>query len=150
MPFAWRYLLDVIMQKDRVGSISYKRTVEVGLIILLSFIHFYQLVFSSWVADYYSSKKTAELAWYFSTFNPGDPAFIYDVPEIVIFLPENVQYYQHIYFSGPLKVGDSQLEVLASGAPIVVITKRSSLQESKYLANYNIKEEVGSYVILER
>lgn len=114
--------------------------ITLGCCTLLFLIQGYQLLFTSWVATHYSSTKSAELTEFFSTVPPDTTYFLYDVPEIVEFLPHQ-SYYQYLAPTRALVFGVSQVKKLDAGIPDVVIS--SGIKWPEVLALTDKYEQIG-------
>lgn len=148
LPYAGLYLSGRIRERwfpQRIFSY-----IPYALFIALIILNIYQLRFSSYVANYYPSRNTRDLGIYFNSVGVDKRVFLYNVPELVIFLPSH-NYYQYM---DPLKnaiFGKDQLAVLREGRADIVI-----LHDEKYVADpgefskYYLKARIGGYDILEK
>ncbi len=120
------------------------------IVCLLIAFHFYQLGFNSWVADHYHNKKTEKLITYFENFNSAKSIFIYNVPEIAIFLPTD-NYYQYLELTKSLFIGREQLEKINIGIPdqIIIGTNLPQSVRDKFIL-YKIKDSVHKYIVFEK
>lgn len=126
------------------------RAVILGIIVLLSSIQAYQTLFSSFVADYYGSSKTSEMENYFSNTPHDRSYFVYNVPEIVVFLP-STNYYQYIRPHENQLIGKEEIIRISQGVPERVIVYGGAYKghETDFLP-YAPEEIVSKYVILTR
>jgi len=123
-----------------------------GLMLLVSgallfFFGAYLLLFNSWAADSYESRKTAFWQDYFSSAPAERVFFFYDTPEVALFA-EGRTYYQYLTPKG--WTSDTRvLEKLRSGVADTVIVKTDALPSTGDLfAGYAKVEEVYKYTVL--
>lgn len=130
------------------GKIS-KRAVSAIFALLIVF-QFYQTGFHSWVASYYQGTRTRELTTYFKTQSPEQIFFLYQVPEVALFLPMST-YFQYMKVTSTILPGKEQLEKIGEGIPdqIVMINEQYD-PEDVLLAKYRKKKVVDRYMILEK
>lgn len=115
----------------------------------------YQLAHGSFVAGYYQSTRTRDLAAYFQALPATTTVFVYNVPEVAVFLPEG-NYYQFFHPTpqvsidqDPDAVGKEELPLLAQGVPDEVV-----LQTTEYKSNlgqfdqYKESVKISRYSIL--
>jgi len=117
-------------------------------LILLVLFQLYQTLFHSWVADYYNSVGTSDLNRYFESIDRSEEVFIYQAPEILLFLPHN-NYYQYIEITDKVHIGEKNLPLLASGSikkVILPIKTYAALSDS--FSHYRISREVDKYLVL--
>jgi len=148
LPYTGLYLFNRIREHwfpQRIFSyIPY--TLFVALIILNA----YQLRSSSYVASYYQSHNTRDIEMYFNSFDPDKSVFVYNVPELVIFLPSH-NYYQYLYPLKNANFGKDQLIVLQEGgADIVVLLADKYKTDYDKFSKYYFKAKVGRYAVLEK
>lgn len=112
----------------------------------------YQTGFNSFVASYYDSTRTKDLREYFRNWNPEKSIFVYNAPEVVIFLPGETPYYQFLEINKGRAIGQAELDRVSHEriAHVVIL----SLDEGgKYpealLGGYTVKDKVNRYLILE-
>ncbi|MDO8548114.1 MAG: glycosyltransferase family 39 protein [bacterium] len=120
------------------------------LLILLAALQFYQLNFSSWVAEHYGSTQTAMLEDYFSSFNVDVGVLVYNAPEIVPFL-QTKNYYQYVDIepTGSLAYGKENISLLTKGVPVNVVVTASNYQQHKDLfEHYRKSGAIGGYLML--
>lgn len=119
------------------------------LLVLLIGAQSYQLAANSWVASYYGGTRTQSLELYFSSFDAEKSVFLYNVPEVAIFLPTR-QYYQYIK-PEPLEIGTEVLGFLREGVPDVVIANTEAYRDRpEPFSRYRSVREVNRYTVLER
>lgn len=131
-----------------VASISARKFVIV-MVIIMSLLGIYQLAFDSWMAESYSSRKTAFWKSYFNEeILPSDSVFFYNVPEVVPFMVGR-DYYQYIkLFDRDL--GSEQLDVLSAGIPdkVIVVSSMYSVEKENLFNRYELEREAYKYSIL--
>jgi hypothetical protein len=127
--------------------INKKYLITVMMICFVS-IQSYQLIFDSWVADHYGSSISRDMRVAINSLPKDTTFFIYNVPEITIFLP-NQNYYQYMEPTKKIIFGAEQMSVLQAGIPdILITTKKQWSKLEEVYGNYKVREEVSSYVIL--
>jgi len=120
------------------------------MVLLLLIVHFFQLGFNSWVANYYHSQRTQTLSSYLKDQDPADSIFFYNVPEAVVFLPHR-NYYQYAALTPVAAIGQEQLIKLTAGVPDKIMTVGIYLTKKEVdFSHYQIKDEVDRYLILEK
>lgn len=122
----------------------------VGAILILSLAQAYQTMFNSFVADYYGSTKTLEMENYFARAPRDLSYFIYNVPEVVVFLP-SANYYQYTRAHENQVIGKEEINKISQGVPdrVIVYDGAYRKHETDFLS-YIPKEIVSKYVILTR
>lgn len=131
-------------------KLSIIKSTPMVILVCLVLIHFYQLFFSSWVAQYYDSTITSELSAYVSNFNPKQSIFIYDSPELVPFLP-TTNFYQYLELDPTFTIGAKQLVTLAAGIPDSVVVKRDVWEKNmQQLQHYAVNSTFNRYILLKR
>ncbi len=129
-----------------------KEWIPYALLLLMFFGQMYQVGFSSYVANYYHAHRTKDLQEAFASLKPSAPFFVYNVPEVVIFLPSQ-NYYQYIkpHENDDEEVmGVEQLSHLEKGTADYVLTGKGDFERNPTLfARYRVKQEVNRYAILE-
>jgi len=125
-------------------------TITASIILIVSALHLYQLGFDSWVAEHYDADKTATLTRYFEVYNPSTSFFIYDVPEVVLFLPSD-NYYQYIQPHKEKAIGKEEIQKIYEGAVDEIIITATAYKEKKDgFTLYKEKDRVDAYIILEK
>jgi 4-amino-4-deoxy-L-arabinose transferase-like glycosyltransferase len=120
------------------------------LSILAAFM-FYQLNFSSWVADHYASTQTAEFEQYFGSHDLQN-VLVFNAPEVVPFL-KTEEYYQYfdIEPTGALAYGKENLERLMQGVPSKVLVSPSEfMKHLNFFVRYKQSDMVGGLLLLSR
>lgn len=145
-PGALSVILQLVKEKITKFRILNLASVVVFVVIIGVGMHTYKLWRGSWVARSYADAKTSELSEYFSTLR-SKTFFIYDVPEIVVFLPTD-KYYQIIQLESGILGND---DVIGRGVPdIIVIKKKEYKNNQNDFALYKIRDEMHKLTILEK
>lgn len=122
----------------------------IGLVVIISLVQSYQLFFTSWVASHYHSNVSYDLHNALKDFDSDTIFYIYDVPEVTIFLP-NQKFYQYLQPTPSLDFGREQLEVIDQGIPDALIVNTRRLNDNpEILSKYVAYKTVNSYNILKR
>ncbi len=127
------------------------RKFSVALALLLLFAWgIYGILFNSWVADFYSSHKTAFWQNYFKDAPESRSVFFYDAPEVALFFP-NRNYYQYLLLfpvGGPF----GSLKPIEEGKADEVVIRSDFLEGQKALLSkhYHPVLEAYKYTILDR
>ena len=122
------------------------RVVLLGLFIF----QYHQLFYSSWVANAFESKKTADMEQIIGALTPEKEVFFYQAPEAVIFL-KHYNYYQ--YFSGTITTyfGEENLAHIYMNEDLLVITRGDLfLKETELFAGYHVIKDFNGYVFAEK
>ena len=134
----------------------FARAARIGAVVLcaaLIGLQTYVLLFSSWVGTYYGATTTAQMGQYFHGLNPDSIFFVYDIPEVVIFLPRGAPYYQYLSVngSGYWEIGKEELAVISARIPDVLIIP-SELAEgtTPLFPGYAKKTQIAGISVLER
>jgi len=138
--------------KDKINNSKLKQ-VKMGawaVLFLFLSINIYGLLFNSWVVNNYTSKKSLILKNYFSNYSSRESLFLYNTPEIIVFLPHK-NYYQYVEFTPIVSIGQEQLLKIKEGMPDEIITPRNMPDEKiKDFSLYQIKDEIGGFAIWEK
>lgn len=119
----------------------------VGFVVLV-LVQGYQLAHSSYVASYYKSTRTHDLMAYFGALSPATTVFLYNVPEIAIFLPSTT-YYQFVMPHDDQPFGKEALPLLAQGIPELVVVNAETYQhDPNPFTKYKVKDRVSHYLVL--
>ncbi|MBI3634358.1 MAG: glycosyltransferase family 39 protein [Candidatus Yonathbacteria bacterium] len=139
-PLAFSTLLGGKIPKFAIGFIF----------TLLVVFQFYQTGFHSWVASYYQGTRTRELTAYFKTQPPEQIFFLYQVPEVALFLPIST-YFQYMKVTSTILPGKEQLGKIREGLPdqIVIISEQYDPKDVMFV-KYREKRVVDRYTILEK
>ena len=133
-----------------LGKINLQKYLIILIITSLSVLGTYQLVFDSWVADFYESKKTDFWTNYFENFPEKTSVFFYDTPEVALF-DRSKNYYQYLTpFGGPF--GQENLAVIKDGKVDKIIVETNVFEGDKdwFLEKYQLERQVYKYTILEK
>ena len=146
-PHALFSLLEAVPEKHTRRARSVFRFAPIVVVASLFFVHAYKLQADSFVARSYNDTKTAELNNYFRDLNPDKTIFVYDIPQIVAFLPHD-RYYQVILFERKT-IGDAQPVLL--GIPDMVVVGANVYEENNSTFTlYKTRDYVEGMVILEK
>ncbi len=135
--------------KKKLSLYSSSQTILVILIMGLFLFQMKQTLFHSFVSDFYGSKRTSMLKHNLGNLD-GEKILVFDVPEAVIFLPDN-NYFQYFQFSNTRR-GEEQLQnILPSKIPDKIISHSLSWQkEPDIVQNYELEIHLGKYDILKK
>lgn len=127
---------------------------DLGTIACLLLVGFqaWQLFNRSYIITTYSSTQTAQLEQYFgSTFDRNRHAFLYDVPELGIFLPTQ-HYSQWIEVSGGglFAVGYPLEDAINARIDTILLNEKRFHDEESKFTDYRVAAQVTRYIILER
>ncbi len=118
-----------------------------GLLVVLQL---YQTFFNSWVAIHFKSRGTEELTEIMATLPKDSAYYIYQVPEVVLFLPNN-NYYQYLRVTEDIEIGYNTLNLLTEGKVPFVITNDESVQNHPELfLKYTKRKSTDRYIFLEK
>jgi 4-amino-4-deoxy-L-arabinose transferase-like glycosyltransferase len=124
------------------------------ILIGLFAFQFYQTIFHSYISDYFSSTSSAQLERYFEDHDSTKSIFLYDVPEVAIFMPESVPYYQYLEISEDILVGEDQLGQIRAGLPDAIIMGElfwSEHQDEDQFDYYRpVSTTLPRYVVLKK
>lgn len=123
--------------------------IPIVLLIILIGLQFYQLSFHSWVVGYYGSRGTRDLENYFDRLDKSISIFIYNAPEIAVFLPTE-NYYQYLKINDAMVLGQEQLEKIKTGAPDTIIINNKETAAAVDFSLYEQKNAVSRYLIFKR
>lgn len=127
----------------------FKRAVY-PVIALLVIFQFYQTGFHSWVASYYQGTRTHVVQAYFKDQSSEQTFFIYQAPEIALFLPVP-KYFQYMKVTSTILIGEDQLKSIEEGVPDQIVINSEEYDPKNILfAKYKEKEVVDRYTILEK
>ncbi|MFA6432645.1 MAG: glycosyltransferase family 39 protein [Candidatus Paceibacterota bacterium] len=147
-PYSLLYISEAISRKV---SVWHAKRMYVIAIILLGILGVYQLGFNSWVAQTYSSHKTASLQAYFTNEIKGsESVFFYNTPDVVPFM-HGRNYYQYIILFDR-SLGSENLPVLAAGRVDKVVAPTNYFEADKtgVFDHYTEIAKVYKYSILAR
>lgn len=148
-PSSLFYLIGFISSRLKMN----RKTMVLSPYLLLSFLilfQFYQTIFHSWVADYYGSRRSADLKEYFSTVPINKNIMFYNVPEAVLFTNSN-NYFQYMKFAESVQIGKENIDIIKNKKTDEIITSEKSWKNLKDGADsYKLKKEFDKYQIFER
>ncbi len=150
-PYAVFNLVGILSRQLGKIKVLLYYTAQIFLISLFAF-QFYQTSFHSWVSMYYGSINSARLENYFKNFNIKKSIFLYNVPEVVVFLPQDVAYFQYLKITGDIVIGKEQLSQIARGFPDqIIMTNLFWSEHQNQFENYNVTSTgLDRYEVLER
>lgn len=123
------------------------KKVIMGLVALLIILSSYSLIFTSWTARAYNSKRTFLLENYFHNLGATSTVFLYQAPELATFAKKD-HYYQFFYAAPNVAVGSSSLPYLQKGLPDILIKHSDQDMPAYLLAKYKKTSSVSIYDIL--
>ena len=135
------YALSVVVERV---TLAWKQRVVTLICILLAGLGLYQIMFDSWVAKAYRSRKTAFWEEYFKILPNSTSVFFYDTPEVAMFIRSG-NYYQYLQPAGG-DIGRDKLEALERGIPDRIIMKTAAWKDQ--YSHYLFQKEVYKYIIL--
>ncbi len=116
----------------------------VGMISVQS----YMLFFHSWIAQYYRADTTYTLQEYFKTWDSRTTVFVYDIPQLPLFLPLGAHYYQYISLGrGAYGLGTNELAVIDAKIPDVLLVPS---EKANVFPGYHETDRVKGVVVLTR
>jgi len=143
-------ILGLIFLPIALYSIPHIKRIALWLVTILIIFNFYQLSFNSFVAEYYTSNRTAILEQHFNSYDTDISFFVYNAPEIVIFLPSR-NYYQYMSPRKEQLIGSEQLEKIELGIPDIVIINTETYETMvDEFAFYKSKDRISRYTILSK
>ena len=119
-------------------------------IAVLTILGAYQVMFSSFVAESYSRTKTAFLEAHFAVATSTTTFFIYNAPEVAIFI-SGTQYYQFLNPSG-WDIGREQLSAINEGKAdeIIVGTDMYAQLDAGIFSLYTVTQATHDYTFLKK
>jgi len=149
-PHNLRVLYESLRRRLPIFSSSLGPVVITGVCLAVGLLHFYQLNYSSWVAEHYRSTAARELDAYFSVLPAGETLFIYNVPEAVPFV-RTERYYQYIATTESMVYGVEGLLALREGRPDrVIVSAADYAREEELFFLYVPAGQAGPYLSLAR
>jgi 4-amino-4-deoxy-L-arabinose transferase-like glycosyltransferase len=150
-PYSLLAIVEFVRERwQKFAPEKFFRLAPVALISLLAVFQIYLLSFHSFVEGYYTSTTTATLESYFGGLDPKASVFLYNVPEIAIFLPSQ-NYYQYLQPTDYIETGADQLHVLQNGsADFVIVPETTDLSALDLNSVYKKNVRVDRYRILSR
>jgi 4-amino-4-deoxy-L-arabinose transferase-like glycosyltransferase len=120
-----------------------------GVLLLLVAGQLYESLFTSYVAQHYSSTRTATVENYLSTLG-NTSVFLYNTPELAIMLPSK-NYYQYLTPLPEITIGEESFAALEAGVPdIVIVTSELYTSSDPQFRAYRATRAVDRYTILEK
>ncbi len=124
-----------------------------ALFVVMVLFQTYQVLFSSWVAGYYQSTRSKELAEYFQQLDPSTQVFFYHTLEAVTFYKGEryFQYFQLLLYNDAF--GKDRLASLEEGVPAVVLMAGDLDAGTQQLLGKYKKDRVingGQYIVYAR
>ncbi|MBI2025325.1 glycosyltransferase family 39 protein [Candidatus Kaiserbacteria bacterium] len=136
----------------------YLEKLAISVIVVLSLFGAYQVMFSSFVAESYGRRQTANWEEYFRTASPSASFFFYDAPEVAFFA-QGTKYYQYLnpydgigIFVPGWDIGSAQRSVLTQGNADVVILPPAIYEKEKdnLFSAYEIDRAIHNYFFLKK
>ena len=150
-PEAVSSIFILIRRKMKLSTLFQATLVPIGVGILF-LAGAYQLMFHSWVADYYGSHKTAYWQDYFQA-NDLKNALFYNVPEVAIF-DRDASYSQYLDLApaSGINVGKANVDLMKKGVFETVIMVGTAYDSMKkdLSRSYHPVEMAYKYVILAK
>ncbi|MBI2618389.1 glycosyltransferase family 39 protein [Candidatus Kaiserbacteria bacterium] len=143
-------ILSLIFLPYALYSMTHTRRFAPLIITILIALNVYQLGFRSFTAEYYTSTATADIERYLSLYPINTSFFVYNAPEVVIFLPSG-NYYQYIKPRPDQIIGEEQLGKIEAGVPDEIIIYSNTYEQIKdEFVLYAPKDRIGRYTILKK
>ena len=119
---------------------------------LLILAQSHRLLRRSFILTTYGSTQTAQMTEYFnSKFERERQPYIYDVPEVVPFLPtKNYSQWIEVSGNGRFQVGLSLQEALAKKVGTIILNEKRLGLEAEEFKEYQEVARASRYVVLER
>lgn len=117
--------------------------------IILIGIQSYQLLYTSWIAQYRNSSQSSELKMFLGNIPEDKEIFVYQAPELTTFISHE-NYSQFMDITETIRVGSTSLDRIRKGLPSVIATNSQytdlikKLSGNKYY-EYNL---IGKYQFL--
>lgn len=129
-----------------------------ALIVILTVLGGYQVLFSSWVAEAYQSHKTAFLEVYIGNISSSTSVFFYNTPEVAAFM-SNGKYYQYLnpYELRGLPgegwpIGKEQLTLIQNGEveKIIALSIGYNSKKDTLFKSYIVEQTAYKYTFLQK
>lgn len=132
-------------------SITYKRAVFGAALLLVCAVQAYPLFFSSWTATHADNNTAHEYSAFFSSVPTSTVFYVYDIPEMILFLPSQ-NYYQYFAPTQQFLFGTDTLPTLERGTPDLLVTTGEHWQAlaSTTFSRYEVLKMIGDITIGER
>ncbi|MCX6787208.1 MAG: glycosyltransferase family 39 protein [Candidatus Kaiserbacteria bacterium] len=140
----------ILMQRI-VLHIPDAKKITIAVIIILTALGAYQILFNSFTAESYDSHKTAFLEMYFGNLSPSTTFFFYNVPETAFFM-RGVNYYQFIDSGAGWPIGKEELTAIPEGKAdeIILGTDAYAKIDADSFASYKVATKRHDYTILRK
>jgi hypothetical protein len=110
----------------------------------------YQLARTSFVASYYYSTRTRDLAAKIASYQPATSFFLYNIPEVAVLLPSR-NYYQYLEPSEHRILGGDEVQTPRGGvADVVIVNDADYRQREELFSEYVLTARVNRYDFLEK
>jgi hypothetical protein len=113
--------ISILLRHLPFNKINIERYGAGASVLILVLVQTYQLFFGSWVSVHSASTTTQDLKAYMATLPKDDTFFIYNSPQVAIFLP-NQKYYQYYIPTPTVALGREGLSALSAGIPDIFVT----------------------------
>ncbi|MEO5927993.1 MAG: glycosyltransferase family 39 protein [Patescibacteria group bacterium] len=152
LPFAIQDLVTRVLRRVpslKTGMTSRYAAVFIWGILLM--VQGYRLFFGSYITTTYASTQTAELEQYFGhDFEPERRVYLYDVPEIMPFLPtKNYSQWMELSGGGGFQMGIPLHEALSAKPDAIIVHEHRYNEELDHFPGYHQAAFVVRYVVLE-
>lgn len=139
----------IVVSQSAARFISPKKIVT-AIIVALTIFGAYQVMFNSFVAESYNRNKTAFLESYFADISPTTSFFVYNVPEVAIFI-RGTNYYQYIDAAG-WYIGKERLTAIEEGVVDRIILGTDAYTDAgkDSFPLYEVVRTTHDYAILEK
>lgn len=143
------FAIEPIFEKIKILN-KYTNMIFVYAICFLCLFGTYGLLFNSWVANYYSSHKTAFWIDYFAKAKENESTFFYNTPEVTVF-SNNRNYYQYLEPAVNMKVGIENINQIEKAVADKIIIPSNYYRENMALfERYTLEKNIYKYSILRR
>ncbi|HUQ30354.1 MAG TPA: glycosyltransferase family 39 protein [Candidatus Paceibacterota bacterium] len=123
------------------------RLVAMSFITLLGMLGSYQVLFHSWVAEAYTSQKTAFWESYLSEVSTTTSIFFYNAPEVAAFAPHR-NYYQYIENFGRSIGADQRTAITAGTVDRIIIQTGWYIPTDPLFKKYTTDRTAYKYSVL--
>lgn len=148
-PFSLSYVFEWASGIIPRFSSQVLKSIPIIVFSALMLLGFYQILFNSWAADFYSSHKTAFWERYFTELPANQSVFFYDTPEVALF-DKSTNYYQYLAPAGWTS-DTHELQAIRTGAvDTVIISTAVFSSQPDLFGKYVVAEESYKYSILKR
>ncbi|HEX7724162.1 MAG TPA: glycosyltransferase [Candidatus Paceibacterota bacterium] len=150
-PEALFYIFAPLRNRFKLSGLFQSTLIPIA-VLLLFLAGVWQLMFHSWVADYYGSHKTQYWQEYFATHTLPNTLF-YNVPEVAIFASQkDYSQYLNVAPDAHISIGDANIELLKQGRFDNVIMNQNDFETMKtdVQRHYKPVDTAYKYVVLTR